>query len=586
MKKILSMALAVLMVFGLFGAFPLTASAAADVDMNVTFSPTSLSTGGNIDLNVDVRNNGDAIQNAVLSVDGRNLKEFGDIGSGDVKTYGGEYEVATSKIGQDIKVVLTYEFEGAEKQVSQTIRVAKKEANVKVSAQVKASKESVPRGTKVTFTFAIENEGDTKIENATISASALNGGKAVCDAFSLAAGKSKVVTYVGEIQKSITVSPKLKYTAAGKTYTEDMSPIDVKMTEAELEVTAVAESTSVEAGAQVPIDVTIKNTGSMDLKNLKLTGPDGEYISLKSKSLAAGESTSGQYTATVTESTSLEFKVTAEDSEGEEYSFSADPVELEVAAAPSPSDYSQVLTLEVTKDESQLKDTGKVTFKLTLTNNGTEVFTNVVISEPTLGNIDSLATMAGGTREIAIEQEVKEDTQFAFKVTATDPAGNPLTIEATPIDVVVSGEAGSGLGTLMWIVIVVIVLIIATGVTLLILVRKDKKQKELEAARASKKRPGMPGNGRTVSRNPAARQGQNGQGTKRPAARPASEEDDILDLDDEDEEEYRRPDRRLRYDQEEESAPEPQRERPTVRRRPPASGARSRKNDFDDRNSF
>ena len=68
MKKILSMSLAVLMVFGLFGAFPLTASAAADVDMNVTFSPTSLSTGGNIDLNVDVRNNGDAIQNAVLSL--------------------------------------------------------------------------------------------------------------------------------------------------------------------------------------------------------------------------------------------------------------------------------------------------------------------------------------------------------------------------------------------------------------------------------------------------------------------------------------------------------------------------------------
>ena len=133
----------------------------------------------------------------------------------------------------------------------------------------------------------------------------------------------------------------------------------------------------------------------------------------------------------------------------QEYSFSADPVNLEVAAAPSPSDYSQVLTLEVTKDESQLKDTGKVSFKLILTNNGTEVFTNVVISEPTLGNIDSLATMAGGTREIAIEQEVKEDTQFAFKVTATDPAGNPLTIDAAPIDVVVSEDAGSGLGTLM-----------------------------------------------------------------------------------------------------------------------------------------
>ena len=89
----------------------------------------------------------------------------------------------------------------------------------------------------------------------------------------------------------------------------------------------------------------------------------------------------------------------------------------------------------------------------------------------------------------------------------------------------------------MWIVIVVIVLIIATGVTLLILVRKDKTEGTGGSA-GPQKRPGMPENGRTVSETRGA--GQNGQGTKRPAARPASEEDDILDLDDEDEEEYRR----------------------------------------------
>ena len=57
-----------------------------------------------------LRNNGDAIQNAVLSVDGRNLKEFGDIGFSDVKTMAGNMRLQHQNRAGHRKLFLTYEF--------------------------------------------------------------------------------------------------------------------------------------------------------------------------------------------------------------------------------------------------------------------------------------------------------------------------------------------------------------------------------------------------------------------------------------------------------------------------------------------
>lgn len=94
---------------------------------------------------------------------------------------------------------------------------------------MKVDKNVVPKETKVEFTFVVENQGDTTIENCTISAPVLNGGNAVSKAFSVAPGDVKYITYTGTIMKTINVEPTLKYTAAGKNYSRNMESLKVTM---------------------------------------------------------------------------------------------------------------------------------------------------------------------------------------------------------------------------------------------------------------------------------------------------------------------------------------------------------------------
>lgn len=82
-------------------------------------------------------------------------------------------------------------------------------------------KSVVPDGSKVEFTFVVENQGDTAIEDCTITAPTLNSGRAVCEPFSVAAGDVRHVTYTGTIVKTINVEPTLRYTRRARIYRPD-----------------------------------------------------------------------------------------------------------------------------------------------------------------------------------------------------------------------------------------------------------------------------------------------------------------------------------------------------------------------------
>ncbi|MBQ9942505.1 MAG: hypothetical protein IJP03_05815 [Christensenellaceae bacterium] len=588
MKKLLSFALALIMTLTLcLVAAPMPAKAVDNVDMDVDFTPTSLLTGGNINLTVVVTNNGDDIQDAVLTVDGTVMKEFGNLVSGDTKEFEGSFHVPTEKIGQNIKVMVTYLYGEETKAISQMINVAQKEANIDVEGVVKVDKSAVPQNTQVEFTFVIENQGDTKIENVKVSAPALNSGNPVNkEAFSLEAGKSKMVKYVGTIMKSITVEPVVSFTAAGKEYTKKLASLEVLMSDASLSLVITPSATEVEAGAEVSFDVKLENTGNIDFSNVKLLNGDGVSLPLESSSLAQGASMTTTAAMTFEESRQVSFQVTADGSDAQNYTFTSNVVDIAVAAI-DPTEYASQLKLEVLVDDSKVEEEGVADLTLKLINSGEEVFTNVVISEATLGNIDSLASMAPGTREVARSIAVTEEATYTFKVTATDPAGNPVSISSQPIRLAPpadeEGGAGDKLGVLLWVVIVIVVLIIATGITLLVLVRKDKKQKAAEEEKA---------------RRTAARRTRAARAAAAAAAAKAQGEEEpqravhMLDLEVEaPEDEAFEDEEELPAEEEGEDldlfAAEEEPAQPTVRRRPTVTARKIReKEDFDDSNSF
>ena len=172
------------------------------------------------------------------------------------------------------------------KAVSYThLDVYKRQAGkVSLAMTASADKTAVAKNTDVTFSFAIENKGNVKVENCQIKASNLNGGK-VIESFSLDSGKSKLVTYTGEVVKDMEITPTITYTAKNKNYTEKMNKITVKVTDAVLDVKISPQSTTLTAGESTEVDVTLKNTGNTNLKNIVLYDNSDNKVVLPSASL-------------------------------------------------------------------------------------------------------------------------------------------------------------------------------------------------------------------------------------------------------------------------------------------------------------
>ena len=502
MKKFLSIMLTVILVLSMFAVAPLTAFA-DDVSMNVSVSDT-ISSSGTVTVTISVSNNSDSnMSNTSATIDGDSLGSMGTIRAGGSATKSYTYKVSDSQRGSRVTVHLDYD-EGssttsvrlpnssaesdptpsASSKPSASASASAEQGNVKVQKTVKADKTSVPYNSKVNFTFAIENQGDVTISNVKITSSALNSGNSVADSFSLAPGKAKVVTYTGTIVKDIEVSPKLSYTANGRSYEESFgTTLSVKVSSANVTLTVQPASATVQSGQPANFTVTMTNSGSGDLTNLKLFDSANQSVPITATSIPAGQTVTETVSRTITQSGSYSFYLTAQDSSGSSFTFNSNAVTMTVSGAtPSAtSAYANMLTISVQPSATELKSEGKVTFTIALNNTSQTQFSNVVISESSIGNIDTIAAMGPGETKVTKEVTVSATQEFNFMVSATDADAQTLTLSAAPVSVVVDNSAGTGsLTTLVIIIIIVIVLIIVVAIILIVFARKDKKRRRRE----------------------------------------------------------------------------------------------------------
>ena len=331
MKKFLSIMLTVILVLSMFAAAPLTAFA-DDVSMNVSVSD-AISSSGTVTVTISVSNNSDSnMSNTSATIDGDSLGSMGTIRAGGSATKSYTYKVSDSQRGSRVTVHLDYD-EGssttsvrlpnssaesdptpsasskpsasasasARPSASASASASAEQGNVKVQKTVKADKTSVPYNSKVNFTFAIENQGDVTISNVRITSSALNSGNSVADSFSLAPGKAKVVTYTGTIVKDIEVSPKLSYTANGRSYEENFgTTLSVKVSSANVTLTVQPASATVQSGQPANFTVTMTNSGSDDLTNLKLFDSANQSVPITATSIPAGQTVTETVSRTIT----------------------------------------------------------------------------------------------------------------------------------------------------------------------------------------------------------------------------------------------------------------------------------------------
>ena len=367
--------------------------------------------------------------------------------------------------------------------VKSSFTVGQKTPTVKVNTTVKLDSTTVTKGDKSTFTFAIENNGDAAMENINLTASPLNGGKVLTSTFDLAAGKVTMVTYSEALTEDTTVKPQITFTVAGREYTKTMNEVSVKVMNPEMKVTISVQDNQVEADEEFSVEAYIENSGNSTFKSIELFDMNDQRIPTEKSSLAANEYFSATKTMKLSESTEIGFYVKATDDSGKSYTFNSNVIKMYVNEK-KPEDYGEFLLLRVEPDQTSLDKKGPVKFLVEIENTSEEDFSNLVVSEKNLGEINSFTTLkAGETNKFDFKtvEDIEKTTEFEFVLTAEDPDGNVVTVSIDPIEITVDG-GGGGMSALLIVIIVIIVLIIGVGVTLLIVLKKDKDKKAREGA--------------------------------------------------------------------------------------------------------
>ncbi len=94
---------------------------------------------------------------------------------------------------------------------------------------------------------------------------------------------------------------------------------------------------------------------------------------------------------------------------------------------------SFLFSMTVTPINQNPEIPGDVEFKITLTADGSITLKDIVITEAKLGQIETLAELAPGTREITKTLRIEEAGNYLFSATAKDEAGTAYTASSLPV---------------------------------------------------------------------------------------------------------------------------------------------------------
>ena|GEM_PF-1348809 len=522
MKKYISAVLVLgLVLTMLLAGIPGVAKAAANVSFTVKPEVSEMTKGGDVTFSYTIENSGDTdLPDYTIEYSGTSVESGAKV-LADGNPVNGSFKmnVSDSMLGQTLTFTLT-STDGTSAKA--TAKIKQKELSVQLDTSVKASKEIADSGDTVTFTFKLENNGEADITNIVVKAPDLNGGKALKDKFSLAAGKSYSFKYTYTMKSGdVTVKPKITYTANGESHTINKDPITVTLSKRDVQVSATVSNNSPQAGEEVTFKLTIANNGNVSYSGMKVT-LNGEEVDFPATKLKPGDSYDQTYTRTFEASTDVTFSVTMKDQNGEQKNVSYGPVQIELPV--DSSAVSDKLKLVMNVDRPQLTSAGAVNFTGSISNATDYDFTNLQVNEASLGNVYSASSLeASGQANIEWTADVNATTTYNFVLTATDKDGKSYTINAEPITVTVQSVAptptnfedaanvtdssevlNSGKSSFDWskffliLAIVLVVLIVGVGAALIVLWKKGK----------------TPGGGRPSSGRPSS--------SGRPAPRPSS----------------------------------------------------------------
>ncbi len=294
-------------------------------------------------------------------------------------------------------------------------------------------------GETVTYQFSVMNTGDVTIDSLSLTDDKLGDislNNVLLAPGATATGSATHTVIETDLPGPLTNTATAKGTdTQGKAVTsQTKASVELTYT-ATMEVTKSPSATSARVGESVTYTYTVRNTGTVSIKGLKLDDNKLKGIKVDKDALVPGDTATGTATYTVVETdlpgplTNV-VTVTATDSTGKAMTAEARAsVELT---------YSASMEIVKTPSTATAKVGDTVTYSYTVRNTGTVTLSDLALTDDKLGaikiNTNKLAagdTATGTSSHLVVEGDLPGPLTNVVTGTATDSQKQPITATAT-----------------------------------------------------------------------------------------------------------------------------------------------------------
>jgi len=448
-RKVLLLCLALAAMLALAGFA--VAEAGDPIVTSMELTPNKLTGPGPVNVTITISNSGDAdFTEPVVLYDpaAQVVEDFGTGGSallkaGESKTWNGTYDVNQRTL-ENGSVVYFVKYtivgdNGKPVEKSQPIRatVSQQTAETDITVKRTISPSVAREGQQVVVRYDIMNTGTVSLLDVTIKERKEISSKKAPVIPELKPGLTAEIKYpvtMGkkDLTSGATITYKSETQSKAKTYTVEKQTI--RYGEPELQAKLAASSKGVVVNGTVTLTLTLKNTGSVDYSNIRVTDEAlGDVFT--NQELKAGKSLELTKEVTVPETMDYLFTVNATDETGSETSIVTDAVTV---TAVDPADALELEVLATPDRTEVFEQPGHVRFTLAVTNTSRVEAKKVKVSHGKTELYTFESIPAGETRTLSRDFALSMAGKYRFTVTAQDPLENSLTFESNETQIAFS----------------------------------------------------------------------------------------------------------------------------------------------------
>ena len=419
------------------------------VTCTIELSPEYLSGPGEVNVTITISNTTDEdLQDPVIlfSPQADIISDFGNGGSailkaGESQTWSGTYSINDRELDQGFIQYFAkytiYKENGQATPRSQAIRatVARQEAEVAIDVERTITPSSAHEGQEVQVKYAITNAGTVALTDVSITEHEDINSKTQTVP-RLDPGAKVELTYKATMEKTdLTSSAQITYKAEGsskeQTYTVEEKVIPYAQTN--LTANLTSSTKGVVAGGTLTLTLELKNKGSADMSDIRVTDAILGDVFTNQK-VDAGKTLTLEKEITLTESCEYQFVVNAIDATGTEVSTASNTLSV---TAMNPDDALN-LTLTAVPDRTEVyNEPAGVRFTITIVNDSKVDASNVKISHGYVDLYTFESIKAGESRTLSRDTVLSTSGKFQFTATAQDPLENASTFQSNEMQIAV-----------------------------------------------------------------------------------------------------------------------------------------------------